>query len=197
MRSLVIFCYVTIGEIEAVIGPDVAVATAGESGEVTDVGGLVFGDVADTVAFTGDYLDSVLVVGIGRVGFQGGSELAEVFVDVFAMCDACNGEFEIIHTLNAIILGPDADVIAFVFDAEILEFLDGCIRITAANYYLHLRCVNRVTIVVKEVEVGRLFLLSGFILFTGVVRLGQHISFVGLVTSQSVSHQNDDYYDKK
>ena len=125
LRSLVIFCYVTIGEIEAVIGPDVAVATAGESGEVTDVGGLVFGDVADTVTITGDYLDSVLVVGIGRVGFQGGSELSEVFVDVFAMCDACNREFEIIHTLNAVILGPDTDVITFVFDAEIFQFLNG------------------------------------------------------------------------
>jgi hypothetical protein len=30
LRSLVIFCYVTIGEIEAVIGADITVATAGE-----------------------------------------------------------------------------------------------------------------------------------------------------------------------
>ena len=62
MCSLVIFGDVAIGKIKAVVGADVTVATAGESGEVTDVGGLVFGDVADTVAFTGDYLDSILVV---------------------------------------------------------------------------------------------------------------------------------------
>ena len=116
--SLVISCDVTIGEIEAVVGTDITVARAGESGEVTDVLRLVFGYVADTVAFTGDYLDSVLVAGIGRVGFQGGSEVAEVLIYMFAVRDACNGEFEIIHTLNAIILWPNADVIAFVFYTE-------------------------------------------------------------------------------
>lgn len=64
---LIMIWNITISEIHAVVGADVTVATAGESGEVTDVGGLVFGDVADTVAFNGDYLDGVLVVGIGRV----------------------------------------------------------------------------------------------------------------------------------
>ena len=149
LRSLSIFCDVTIGKIIAVVGTDVTVTATGERGEVTNVLRLVFGDVADTVAFMSDYLDGVLVVWVGRVGFQGGSELAKVLIYMLAMCDACNGEFEIIHTLNAIILGPDTDMVAFVLDTEILEFLDGCIRITATNYYLHLRCANRVAVVIE------------------------------------------------
>jgi hypothetical protein len=198
LRSLVISCDVTIGEIEAVVGTDVTVTAAGERGEVTDVLRLVFGDVANAVAFMSDYLDSVLVVGVGRVGFQGGSELAKVLIYMFAVRDACNGKFEIIHTLITLILWPDADVVAFIFDAEVLKFLDWCIRITATNHYLYIWFFNRVTVVIEQVEMGRLLLLSGFILFfTCVVRLVQHISFVGLCMSQPVSSQNDGYYDKK
>ena len=119
-----------------------------------------------------------------------------MFIDVFAVRDACNGEFEIVTYAH--ILWPDADVIAFVFDAEILEFLDGCIRITATNHYLYLLFFNWVTVVIEQVEVGRLLLLSGFILLLiGVVRLGQHVSFVGhfvgIEMSQPVSQQNGCY----
>ena len=149
LRSLGIFCDVTICKIEAVVGTYVAVTATGESDEVTDVLRLVFWDVADAVAFTGDYLDSVLVVWVGRVGFQGGSELAEVLIYMFAVRDACNGELEIIHTLNAIILGPDTDMVAFFLNAEVLKFLDWCIRITATNHYLYLWFFNRVTIVIE------------------------------------------------
>lgn len=127
LRSFVFICDVTISEIHAVVGTDVTVATTGERGEVTDVGGLVFGDVADAVAFTGDYLDSVLVVGIGWVGLQGGSELADVLIYMFAVRYACNGKFEIINTLDAIILGPDTDMVAFIFDAEVAETLGCCV----------------------------------------------------------------------
>lgn len=119
--SFVFSCDVTICEIHAVVSADVAVTATGESGEVTDVGGLVFGDVADAMAFTGNYLDGVLVVVVCRVGFQGGSELADVLIYMFAVRDACNGEFEKIHTSETLILWPDADVVAFVFDAEIAE----------------------------------------------------------------------------
>lgn len=176
LRSLVISCDVAIGKIMAVVDANVAVATAGERGEVTDIGGLVFGDVANMVAFMSDYLNSVLVVGVGRIWFHGGSELAKVFIDVFAMCDACNGELEIVT--YALIFWPDAYVVAFVFDAKILKTL-------------HLRVVDRLTR-------GRSLFLSVFILlFTGVVRLGQLISFfglfVGIEMSQPVSHQNDGY----
>jgi len=178
LRSLVISCDVTISKIKAVVGTYVAVTATGERGEVTNVLRLVFGDVADTVAFMSDYLDGVLVVGVGRVGFQGGNELTEVLIYMFAVRDACNGKFEIIHTLDALILGPDTDMVAFVLNAEIAELL-------------HLRGVDRLTR-------GRLLLLSGFILlFTCVVRLVQHISFFGLCMSHPVSSQNDGYYDKK
>ena len=198
--SLVIFGDVTVSEIYAVIGTDIAVTAIGESGEVTDVLRLVFGDVSDTVAFTGDYLDGVLVVGVGWVGFQGGSELSEVFINVFALCDARNGELEIVT--YALILWPDADMVAFVLDAEVLKFFDGCIRTTATNHYFYLWFFNWATVVIKHVEVGGMLLLSGFILlFTGVARLGQHVSFVGhfvrIEMRQPVSHQNDGYNEKK
>ena len=149
LRSLVIFCYVTIREIHAVVGADVTVTAAGESDEVTDVLRLVFGNVADTVAFMSDYLDGVLVVGVGRVWFQGGNELAKVLIYMLAMCDARNIELEIIHTLITLILWPDADVVAFIFDAEVLKFLDWCIRITSTNHYLYLWFFNRVAVVIE------------------------------------------------
>ena len=122
MHSFGFFFNITISEIHSVVCADITVATAWESGEVTDVGGLVFRDVADTVPFTGDYLDGFFVVGVGRVGFQGGTELAEVFINVFAMCDACNGEFEVVT--YALILGPNANVVAFVLDAEVSKILN-------------------------------------------------------------------------
>lgn len=99
---------------------------------------------------------------------------------MFAMRDACNGEFEIVT--YALILWPDADVIAFVLYTEVAKTL-------------HMRVADGLTR-------GRLLLTSWCILlFTGVVRLGQHVSFVGLFvgieTSQPVSHQNDGYNEKK
>jgi hypothetical protein len=177
---LVISCDVTIGEIHAIVGADVAVTATGESDEVTNVLRLVFWDVAYSVAFTSDYLDSILVVGVGWVWFQGGSELAKVFIYMFAVRDACNGKFEIVT--YALFLWPDADVVSFVLDAEIAE-------------PFHLRGVDGLTL-------GRLLLMSGCILlFTGVVRIGQHVSFVWLFVwvemSQSVSHQNGGYNEKK
>ena len=165
LRSFVFIGDVTICKIHAVVGAYITEAAAGESGEVTDVGSLVFWDVAYSVAFTSDYLDSILVVGVSRVGFQGGSELAKVFIYMFVVRDACNGKFNIIHTSDALILGPDADMVAFVLDAEKLKFFDECIRITATNRYFYLWFFNWVTVVIERVEVGRLFLLSRFVLF--------------------------------
>lgn len=46
-----------------------------------------------------------------------------MFVDVLAMCDACNTELKVVYALNALNLWPDADVIAFVFYAEVPELL--------------------------------------------------------------------------
>ena len=118
---------VAVGEIDAVIVSNVAVTAAGERDEVTDVLRLIFGDVADAVAFMSDYLDSVLVVGVGRVGFQGGSELSEVVVYMFAVGDACNIKLDIVYTLKALIFWPDADMVAFVLDTEVAKFLNRCI----------------------------------------------------------------------
>ena len=126
-KHLLVCGDVAVGEIDAVVVANIAVTAAGESGEVTNVLRLVFGDVANTVAFMSDYLDSVLVVGVGRFGFQGGSELADVVIYMFAMRDACNGEFDVVYTLKVLIFWPNADVIAFILDAEIAELLDGCI----------------------------------------------------------------------
>lgn len=125
MCSFAISCNVTIGEIHAVVGADVAVTATRERGEVTDVLRLVFGDVAYTVPFTGDYFDGFFVVGIGGFWFQVGNELTQVVVYMFAVGDACNVEFDVVYTLKSLILGPDADVVAFVLDAEILELMDG------------------------------------------------------------------------
>jgi hypothetical protein len=154
------------------------------------------------VAVIGHYLDGIGVVGVCGVGDEGCHKFAEVLVYMLAVGNACNIELYIVYTLKTLILWPDADVVAFILDAEVLKFLNGCIRITATNHYLYLWFFNRVTVVIEQVEVGRLFLLSRFILlFTGVVRLGQHVGFVGIFVgfdmSQPVNHQNDGYKEKK
>ena len=122
------FYNVTVGVIGAFIYADVAVAGAGEIGEAADVGGCVTGDVADAVTFAGYYLDCVGVIRIGGVCDKGSDELAKVLIDVFAVCDACNTELKVVYALDALDLWPDADVVAFVFNAEVLEglsFSDG------------------------------------------------------------------------
>ena len=48
----------------------------------------------------------------------------DIILNVAAMRHACNVKFDIIEVLYASILWPYADVIAFVFDAEVLEFLN-------------------------------------------------------------------------
>lgn len=135
-KHLSIFGDVTVGEIGAIVVADVAITGAGDGGEIADFGCCVTRHITDAMAVVGHYLDGIGVIVVGRVGFKGGSELSDVFIDVFAMCDACNREFDIVT--YALILWPDADMVAFVFDAEVLKFLDGCIRITATNHYLHL-----------------------------------------------------------
>ena len=45
-----------------------------------------------------------------------------MFVDVLTVSDAGNGELDVVA--YALILGPDADVVAFVTEAEVIETLD-------------------------------------------------------------------------
>ena len=104
---------------------DVAIACAWEAGEFADFVCPIFGDVADAVAIVGEYLDGIRVIFIGWLRLQGGSEFTKVFFHVLAMGDACNIELNIVYALKAFILWPHADVVAFILDAEVLEFLDG------------------------------------------------------------------------
>ena len=91
--------------------------------KVTDALRLILRDVTNAVAIAGEYLDGIGIIGVGGVWFQGGYKLTEVVVYVLAIGNACNGEFEIVT--YALILWPHADMVAFVFDTEVLEFLDG------------------------------------------------------------------------
>ena len=102
----------------------------------------------------GEHLYGIWVVFVSWLWFQSTDTFAKIVVYVLAVGDACNIELDIVYALKALILWPDADMVAFVLDAEVLEFMDGCIGITAANYYLHLRCANRVAILVEEIEMA-------------------------------------------
>jgi hypothetical protein len=93
-----------------------------ESSNITD---YVLGNVTYAVTITGEYLDGIWVIGIGWLRLQGGSEFAEVVVHVISVFNACNIKFQVVHALYALILWPDTYVVAFVLDAEVLEFLDG------------------------------------------------------------------------
>jgi hypothetical protein len=127
-----------MGAVGMVVGSDVAVAGARDGGDATDFRSHVAWNVADTVAITGDYLDGLRVVLVVRVSDKSGNELAKVIVDVLAVGNACDGELDDIKLVT--VLGPYADVIAFVFDAEVLEFLNGCIfAVTRIDDYTDVR----------------------------------------------------------
>jgi hypothetical protein len=76
------------------------------------------------MAVVGHYFDGIGVIVVGGVGDEGCHKFAEVFTYVFAVSDACNIELDVVYTLIALILWPDAYVVAFVLDAEVAEFLD-------------------------------------------------------------------------
>jgi hypothetical protein len=127
-QSLVVkhFSYlddVTVGVIGSIIDADIAVTCTREGGKTADVGGRVTGNIADTVAFAGYYFNGIGVVRVSRVCDKGRDELTEVLINMLAVRDACNTELKVVYTLNALNLWPDAYVIAFVFDAEVLELL--------------------------------------------------------------------------
>ena len=124
LRSFGFFFNITISEIHTVVVTDITVTTARESGEVTDFVCHVPGDVAYAVTISGEYLDGIRVVFVGWLRLQGGNELTQVVVYMFAVGDACNVEFDVVYTLKSLILGPDADVVAFVLDAEVTETLN-------------------------------------------------------------------------
>lgn len=114
--------YIAVGEVDTVVLADVAIAGTREGGEVANVGGCVAGNIADAVAFWGDYGDGLRVVGVGGFGLQGGNKLSEVFVDVLTVGDACNRELKVVA--YALVFRPDAYVTAFVTEAEVIETLD-------------------------------------------------------------------------
>ena len=119
---------VAVGVVGIIIDADEAVTGAGEGGEAANVGGRVTRDITETVSFAGYYLDCVGVIRVSGVCDKGSDELAKMLIDVFAVRDACNTELKVVYTLNALNLGPDADMVAFVFNTEVpegLSFSDG------------------------------------------------------------------------
>lgn len=105
----------------AVIEADEAVALAWEGGERADLGGHVLGNIADAMSVTGNYLDGILVVWVRRVGDEGAGELSDVVTDVIHVVHPGDGEVQVIA--EALVLWPYADVVAFVFDAEVLQVI--------------------------------------------------------------------------
>ena len=128
---------IAVREVGTVMLADVAIACAWEAGKVTDDRCCVTWYVANAVTVGSDYLDSIRIVRIGGFWYKVGNKFANMFVDMFAVGDACDIEPDIVQTLITLILRPYTYVVAFVFDAKVAEFLDGRIRITVANYYLY------------------------------------------------------------
>ena len=120
-----------------VAGSDVAVAGAREGGDATDFRSHVAWNVADTVAFTGDYLDGLWVVLVVRVGYKVGNELAKVVVDVLAVGNSSDGELDDIKL--GTVIWPYADMVTIVLYAEVAELLDWYIFVVERTHY-HTHC---------------------------------------------------------
>jgi hypothetical protein len=67
------------------VGSDVDITLAGEIGKVADGLGGVLGNVAYMVAVGGKDFDSIWVVGVGWLWFQGADVFTYIFDDVFTM----------------------------------------------------------------------------------------------------------------
>ena len=74
------------------------------------------------MAVFGEYFDSVRVILVCWFCFQGADVLTEIFVDVVAVRHACDGELQ--DFADSVVFGPYGDMVTFVFDAEVLEFLN-------------------------------------------------------------------------
>lgn len=125
VKQLGIFSFnIAVGEVFVVMLADVTIAGTWKTGKVTDDSCCVTRYITDAVPVGSDYLDSIRIVWVCWFWNKVGNELAKVFVDIFAMGDACNRKLNIVYSLKAFILRPDADVVTFVFDAEISKVFD-------------------------------------------------------------------------
>ena len=122
---------------------DVEIALAWLCCKLTDASCHVFGDISNMVAVRSKYLNGVCVVWVGWLRFKCTDVLTKIAPYVFTMGHACNIELDIVYILHTSILRPHADVIAFVFDAEVLELLNS-------------RLFHGVAIVIKTVEVNEM-----------------------------------------
>ena len=114
---------------------------------ITDFCGHILWDIANMVMVACQHFDGIGVIGIVRFCFQGTFELSEIFVNIVSVRDSGNIEFY--NVKLAIILWPDADVVAFVLDAEVLEILNGCVRITTTDNDFHFWLCDGITTLVQ------------------------------------------------
>jgi hypothetical protein len=142
---------VAVGEIDAVVLADVTEALARECGIVADFASHVCWDVAEVVTVRSEYLDGVWVVFVSWLWFQGALKLAKVVVDIVTVGHSC--DIELYYIKLVIVFWPDGDVIAFVFFAEVFEFLDGRVRVTVTDNDFYFRIFDRGSIIVEQVEV--------------------------------------------
>lgn len=138
---------ITVGKVGAIILTNIAIAGTWKVTNVTDGIGGVLGYIAEVMTVRSEYLDGIRIVGVCRFRLQGSDKLTEMAVDTFSVGNACNVELDV--STNRLVFRPYVYIVSFVLDAEVSEFLDGCVRITATNRYLYLWTFNRVTVVIE------------------------------------------------
>lgn len=142
---------ITVGKVGTIVLTNIAIAGTWKVANVTDGIGGVLGYIAEVMTVRSKYLDGVRIVGVCRFRLQGSDKLTEVAVDSFSVENAGNVELDI--PTNRLVFRPYAYIVSFVLDAEVSELLDWRIRITTANRCLYFWFFNRVTVVIKQVEV--------------------------------------------
>ena len=108
---------VTIAEDDALTTADVTIAERRELCVTSYLVCHVFWDITKFLSIGCEYGYCIRIVWIIWFGFQHGDTLADMTSSII-MRYACNCKFEAIKPI--VILWPDADMIAVVFDAEIL-----------------------------------------------------------------------------
>ena len=109
---------VTVRKIDVVVFTDVTITATGEGYGVSDSCSHIPGYIADTVTFVCHNLDGVWIAGIRWFRLQGSDKLAEVFIDMFTVGNACNIKFY--NVWHILIFWPYLYIITIILDAKVM-----------------------------------------------------------------------------
>ena len=121
--NIKLICYdIAVREVDTISLSDVEEAGAWKIGDFAHFSCHVFWDVADMMSVRSEYLDGIWVIIVGRFCLKGTNKLSKVAVKVATILNACY--IKSYHIKMVVVLWPYRNMVAFVLNTKILQFLD-------------------------------------------------------------------------